>query len=184
MGRRTVLTLTLCAMFAALTAALSWVAIPMPWGVPYNLGLIGVYMAGGLLGAKRGTAAIVVYVLLGAMGLPVFAGFRSGPEALFGPTGGYIFGYILAALAIGLAADRWGRSAKKLMPAMAAATLLLVYLPGTLWFVVYAAGRSSFGAALMVCVVPFLAGDAVKIALSGALAAKLYPVYDRIHQPR
>jgi biotin transport system substrate-specific component len=172
--RKTALTLTLCALFAAMTAVLSQVAIPMPWGVPYNLALVAVYMAGGLLGAKRGTAGMTAYVLLGAMGAPVFAGFTGGLGRLLGPTGGYIGGYILTALAIGLAADRWGRSVKVMLPAMTAATLLLIYLPGTAWFVVYSAGEHSFGAALSLCVVPYLPGDAVKIALSGFLVSKLY----------
>ncbi|MCL2031187.1 MAG: biotin transporter BioY [Oscillospiraceae bacterium] len=182
--RQTVLSLTLCALFAALTAVLSWAAIPMPWGVPYNLALIAVYLAGALLGAKRGLAAMLAYVLLGALGAPVFSGFGGGLARLLGMTGGYIAGYLPTALAVGLAADRWGRSAKVMMLVMAAATLLLVYLPGTLWFTVYSRGGYSFGAALMVCVVPYLAGDAAKIALSGALAGKLYGLLPALRSAR
>lgn len=170
--QKTLQNLTLCALFAAITAVLSQVSVPLPWGVPLNMGLVGVYTASGLLGAKRGTAGIFVYVLLGAAGLPVFAGFRSGPEALFGATGGYIAGYILTALAIGLAADRWGRSVKTLIPAMAVGTLL-TYLSGTVWFVYMYAGKYSFGAALTLCVVPYLIGDAAKIILSSMIVERV-----------
>ena len=84
--------MVLCALFAALTAVCSQIAVPMPGGVPINLALFSVYMAGTLLGPVWGTASQLVYVLLAAVGVPVLAGFSGGPAVLFGKTGGYVLG--------------------------------------------------------------------------------------------
>ena len=81
--------MVLCALFAALTAVCSQIAIPMPWGVPINLALFAVYMAGTMLGAFWGTVSQLVFVALAAIGVPVLAGFQGGPSAIFGKTGGY-----------------------------------------------------------------------------------------------
>src|SRR5699024_7580010 len=86
-----------CALFAALTAVCSQIAIPTPWGVPINLALFSVYMAGTMLGAVGGFVSQLVFVSLAAVGLPVLAGFAGGPAAIFGLTGGYIVGFVLAA---------------------------------------------------------------------------------------
>ena len=87
-----------CALFAALTAVCSQLAIPMPWGVPINLALFAVYMAGTMLGPVWGAASQLVYLLLAAVGVPVMAGMQGGPAVLLGKTGGYAIGYLLAAL--------------------------------------------------------------------------------------
>ena len=79
--------MVLCALFAALTAVCSQIAIPMPWGVPINLALFAVYMAGTMLGAFWGTVSQLVFVALAAIGVPVLAGFQGGPSAIFGKTG-------------------------------------------------------------------------------------------------
>ncbi|MEG2144157.1 MAG: biotin transporter BioY, partial [Oscillospiraceae bacterium] len=85
--------LILCALFAALTGVCSQILIPLPM-IPINLALFSVHVAGVLLGAKYGSLSMLVYVLLGALGAPVFAGFKGGFGILFGKTGGYIIGYI------------------------------------------------------------------------------------------
>ena len=85
--RRSVLELTRVALFAALIAVCSFITVPMP-GVPFTLQLFGVAMALSFLGGREGTLAVAVYLLLGLCGVPVFSGFRAGPAALFGPTGG------------------------------------------------------------------------------------------------
>ena len=90
-----------CALFAALTAVCSQLAIPMPWGVPINLALFAVYMAGTMLGPVWGAASQLVYLLLAAVGVPVMAGMQGGPAVLLGKTGGYAIGYLLAALIAG-----------------------------------------------------------------------------------
>lgn len=95
--------MALCGLFAALMAICSFISIPLGFTpVPVNLATLGVFLAGGLLGKKYGTLSLTVYVVLGAVGVPVFAGFRGGLSVLVGPTGGYIFGYIAAAFLIGL----------------------------------------------------------------------------------
>ena len=95
--------MALCGLFAAVTAICSWISIPLGFTpVPVNLGTLAVFLTGGLLGKKYGPISLIVYTLAGAVGLPVFSGFRGGLSVLAGPTGGYIIGYIVAALIIGL----------------------------------------------------------------------------------
>ena len=108
------------AVFTALLAVCSWIAIPMPWGVAYTLQTLGVFLAVGVLGGKRGTLAVVVYLLLGAMGVPVFSGFQGGTAALLGTTGGYIAGFLFSALAMWMLEKLLGRS----LPALALSMVL------------------------------------------------------------
>ncbi len=112
--------LVLCGLFAALVAASAWVKIPLPFtAVPLTLQVFVVLLAGAVLGARLGAISLVVYVLLGAVGVPVFAGGGAGLAYLLGPTGGYVLGFVLAALIVGLVADRqppesssiWARAA-------------------------------------------------------------------------
>ena len=115
------------------------------------------------------------------MGVPVFAGFRGGISVLAGPTGGYIIGYIVAALIIGLILDKWfrpenrstGRTYAVLILAMIAG-LAACYLLGTLWFIV--STGTGVWASLTACVFPFLIGDAVKIIAAVILVNKLRPL--------
>ena len=161
--------LVAAALFAALTAVCSQLQIPLP-AIPINLALFAVYLSGALLGARWGALAMIAYALLGAIGVPVFVGFVSGPAALFGRTGGYILGYVFAAGIVGLLSRRWGRTFAPLCAAMALGTGAC-YLFGTAWFMVLTG--STLAASLSACVLPFLPGDAVKIALAAALALRL-----------
>lgn len=106
--------MALCGLFAALTAVCSYISIPLGFTpVPVNLATLAVFLAGGLLGKKYGTVALSVYVLLGAVGLPVFSEFRGGLGVIAGPTGGYIIGYIAAAFLVGLIIETGlGRAAR------------------------------------------------------------------------
>lgn len=167
--------LVLCALFAALCAVCSQIAIPLPL-VPITLSLFAVHLAGALLGPKYGALSILVYVLLGLVGVPVYQGFTGGVGILFGPTGGYIFGYLPAAAAAGFAAQRAENSFWKLCAGMACGTLLC-YLLGTLWFM--ASMHRGLWESLAACVLPFLPGDVVKIFLAGVLTLKLRPVMRR-----
>ena len=88
--------LVLIALFAALMALCAWVTVP--YAVPFTMQTFGVFLALLLLGGKRGTICMAVYLLLGAVGLPVFSGFRGGVGALVGSTGGYLVGFIVSAL--------------------------------------------------------------------------------------
>lgn len=102
--RREVFSLVLTGMFTAVLAVLSLIQIPMPTGVPITLQTFAVALCGYVLGAKRGAAAASLYVLLGLIGIPVYAGMTAGPGVLFGMTGGFLFGFVGMALICGLAA--------------------------------------------------------------------------------
>jgi biotin transport system substrate-specific component len=172
--------MVLCALFAALLAVCAWLVIPAG-DVPFTLQTFGVFAALGLLGGKRGTIAIAVYLLLGAVGAPVFAGFKGGFGALLGVTGGYIVGFLFTALVVGLAAERRGRKLKVLIPAMIVG-ILLCYAFGTAWFVlVYTknSGAIGVGTALAWCVLPYIPADAAKLLLASFLAVRLYPLVGR-----
>lgn len=165
--------LALCALFAALIAVCAWIAIPA--SVPFTLQTFAVFAALGLLGGKRGTIAVAVYLLLGTVGLPVFSGFQGGIGALLGTTGGYLLGFLLAALIV------WGMEAlfgEKASVFILSAVLgmLVCYAFGTAWYlVVYARtkGAVSLATVLGWCVTPFLLPDAVKIALAVLLRGRL-----------
>ena len=128
-----------------------------------------------LLGGKRGTVSVLVYLLLGAVGAPVFAGFRGGFASLIGTTGGYLVGFILLALIIALAQARWGLG-QWVFVLSAAVGLLVCYAFGTAWFlIVYTrTGAITLGVVLAKCVLPFLLPDAIKLALATLLRARLY----------
>ncbi len=162
----------LIAIFAALTAVCSMISIPLPFTpVPINLATLSIFLAGGLLGEKDGAISQIIYVLLGAIGLPVFHSFTGGIGIIAGPTGGYIIGYILAAWIVGFVLKKTGRKLHWNGIAMVLG-LLGCYFLGTLWFMhLTATGLSS---ALMLCVVPFLLGDAIKIVIGAILVNRLH----------
>lgn len=164
--------LVFTAMFAALIAVCSILSIPIG-EVPITLQTFAVCLAAAMLGWKRGTLSVLIYVLLGAVGVPVFAGMTGGVGILAGPTGGYIIGFIPAAIIIGLAADKWERKALPLIVAMVLG-VLVCYLIGTIWFMVVTG--MGIGESLMLCVVPFLIPDGVKIALAMILSNRLSKV--------
>ena len=163
--KQTVLT----AMFAALIAVCSIVSIPVG-EVPITLQTFGVCLAAAMLGWKRGVLSVLVYLLLGAVGVPVFSGMTGGVGKLAGPTGGYIIGFLLTALLVGFAAQRWQRRALPLSLAMALG-VLACYAVGTVWFMVVT--HTGLGESLLLCVVPFLIPDAVKIAAAVILSNRL-----------
>ncbi len=152
------------ALSAALIAVCAWISVPM--AVPFTLQTFAVFTVAGLFGMKRGTLAMTVYLLLAAMGVPVLSGMTGGPDKLVGPTGGYLLGFVLIALMVGFASDRWKRKVLPLALAMAAG-LLVCYAFGTVWFMlVYARtnGAVGLGTVLGWCVIPFILPDCAKIA--------------------
>lgn len=151
--------LTYIAMSAAIMAVCAFISVPI--GVSVTMQTFGVLTVSALFGARIGVISVMVYLILGAMGLPVFSGFRGGLGHLMGPGGGYLFGFILTALIVGLL------SKKKIhLWIPMAAGVAACYVLGTLWYaILYGAGKSFFEIAL-VCVVPFIPFDIVKIALS------------------
>ena len=161
------------AIFAVLMAICSWISIPMT--VPFTLQTFGVFISVGILGGKRGTVAVLVYILLGAIGVPVFAGFSGGFGVLLNTTGGYIIGFLFSALVMWGIEKVFGR--KPVMQILSMLVGLIVcYAIGTAGcMVVYsrANGAVGLGTVLGWCVIPFIIPDLVKIALAFVLSARL-----------
>ena len=157
------------AVFAVLIAICSWISIPMT--VPFTLQTFAVFLAVGVLGGKRGSLAVLIYILLGAVGIPVFAGIG----VLLGNTGGYIVGFLFSALVMWLIEKLFGRKTWVLGVSMVLG-LIVCYAIGTVWFmVVYAQNSGAVGLATVLgwCVIPFIIPDLVKIALALTLSKRL-----------
>lgn len=154
---------------AALICICSWIQVPT--AVPFTLQTFAVFLVSAVLGAKKGVAATLVYILLGAVGLPVFSGFQGGVGTLLGATGGYVFGFVLSALIVGAVAEKKGI---KLLPSVLSCVtaMLMYYLVGTLWFA-FVYGDGNFSGALSVCVLPFIIPDAIKITLAMIIAKRV-----------
>jgi biotin transport system substrate-specific component len=160
-------------MFTALIAVCSWVTIPA--AVPFTLQTFAVFLTLGLLGGKRGTFSVLVYILLGAAGAPVFSNFRGGIGALFDNTGGYIIGFLAIALIIWTITHFFGDKSAALAIGMVIG-LLILYTFGTAWFmIVYmnTKGAVSLINVLSWCVLPFIIPDLIKMALALLLTKRL-----------
>ena len=161
------------ALFAVLMAVCSWISIPAV--VPFTLQTFGVFVAVSVLGGKRGTLAVVLYLLMGIVGLPVFAGFSGGLGVLLGSTGGYIVGFVFTALTMWLMERLLGTKTWALALSMLLG-LAVCYAFGTAWFlVVYTKNTGAIGlwTALGWCVFPYILPDCVKIALALAIRKRL-----------
>lgn len=172
--------MALCAFFAALTAVLSQISIPIQ-PVPVNLATLSVCLAGGVLGAGPAAVSQGIYVLLGIIGLPVFAGMSGGVGVAVGPTGGYLMGYVAEAWLIGFLCGKTGGGCVPTAFAMAAGSALL-YTLGTAWFML--STKTGFIVSLWLCVLPFLIGDALKIAAAAVVAPRLSRALRRMQAGR
>ncbi len=173
--------LILTGLFAALTAVFAWISIPLPFTpVPIVLSTLGVTLAGGLLGPKYGTLSMVVYVLLGAVGAPVFHNFTGGLGILTGPTGGYLIGYISYAFLTGFLVNRFAKKNLSFWNIALASIigLLSCYLLGTAWIMISAG--LTLPSALMLCIVPFIPGDLLKTVAAVLLIKRLRPALQRL----
>lgn len=154
------------ALLAALTAVCAQVVIPLPL-VPITLQTFAVILSGLLLGPGGGALSQLVYLCLGAAGLPVFAGFQGGVAALVGPHGGYLWGFVAAALVAGfIGSDSTAGLGRLIAAALVAA--LAVYAVGLPWLA--AAAHLPLGAAFTAGMLPFLPGDAAKAVFAAYLA--------------
>lgn len=168
---RRLATLVLCGMMAALVAVLAWVSVPLPISpVPFTLQTLGVLLAGGLLGRLYGPLSVAVYVLVGLVGVPVFAGGASGIGELVGPRGGYLVGFVLAAFIMGLTAEYVlvrgfkGAWAYMLLAGGGVAATLVIYCTGVPWLA-FVTGVG-LGKGLIVGAALFLPGDILKLAVA------------------
>jgi biotin transport system substrate-specific component len=158
----------LCALFAAVCAVCSQLTIPIQ-PVPITLGTFAVLMAGGFLGKRYGLISIVIYLLLGMAGVPVFSMMRSGVSVLAGPSGGFILGFAPMAYIVGLVSEKLGYSFKSMIVATLAGTAIC-YIMGIGWFM-FLTGTGIWAAMLM-CMFPFLPGDFVKVLLASFLVSR------------
>jgi len=160
--------LCLTGVFAAIIIVLGQLNIPMPYGVPMTLQTFIIPFSGIVLGAKRGALATLIYIILGAVGLPVFAGFTGGMSIVFGPTGGFILSFPVMAWLAGKAAEK-----ENILWMFAGLTMgtLLNFLCGMLMFSLITS--SSFATAFLACVLPFIPTAIIKIILSGALGRSI-----------
>jgi biotin transport system substrate-specific component len=160
------------ALFVALISMGAFIAIPIG-PVPIVLQNMFVLLAGLILGPAWGTGCVAVYLLVGMAGLPVFAGGTSGIGKLFGPTGGYLLGYLPAVLVTGAVSRFLGKTAFRDVLAMLAGSTVL-YGIGVPWLKL--AFSLSWGQAVAMGMAPFLLGDALKIAAAVIIAGKIRPL--------
>lgn len=161
--------MALIAVMAAVTCVLGLLSVPIGV-VPISFTNLAVYLAIYVLGCKRGTISYIVYLLIGLVGVPVFSSFTGGVGKLFGPTGGYLIGFIFMALICGWFIDKFDC---KLVPSFVGMVLgtIVCYVFGTVWLA-YQAGMS-FYAALAAGVLPFIIGDLVKMVIAAVIGPQV-----------
>jgi biotin transport system substrate-specific component len=167
--------MVLASLMAALTAVGAYIHVPIG-PVPIVLSTLFAILSGLLLGSRWGLASMGLYLLVGAIGLPVFAGGKGGFAHFIGPTGGYLFGYALAAWMTGFISERSGGSLILYIFAVIIGSLA-IYGLGVPWLKMVT--QMSWSKALMVGVIPFLIGDAIKAAAAVALARSVRPILKR-----
>ncbi|OOB78332.1 MAG: hypothetical protein BEN18_07740 [Epulopiscium sp. Nuni2H_MBin001] len=158
----------------------SWISIPM--AIPFTLQTFAVAFALLFLGGKKGTLAIMIYLLIGAIGIPVFANFRGGIASLVSPTGGYLVGFLIQGFIYSLFIPRFGESNMvKLI------TLLIgnvaIYAFGTIWFLIVIGNTMTFWVALGMCVFPYVIPDMIKLALAFVVVNRLKPILRKSTTP-
>ena len=167
------LSIVYISLFAVLMSVCAWIYVPFV--VPFTMQTFAVFLALNFLGGRRGSVAILLYLSIGAVGVPVFSGFSAGIGALLGQNGGYLFGWLLGGLVCWLFdAFPIKKSLSRLISSVIA--LLLCYAVGTVWYVaVYTRTGGEIGvlAALTGCVFPFILPDVIKLALAYWLSARL-----------
>ena len=159
--------LVLVALFAAVMAISAWVAVPA--AIPFTMQTFAVFFAVGALGLKCGFTAVFVYVLIGCMGLPVFAGFGGGIGVLFSPNGGFIIGFLPAALVCGLLSKK-AKTFASLSLSMAAG-LVICYIIGSAYFAKISGMDAK--SVIISCIIPYVIPDTVKILLAAALSQRI-----------
>ncbi len=160
------------ALFTVLTAICSWISIPTV--VPFTLQTFAVFFTCLVLGGKRGTCAVFIYLLLGTVGIPVFSNFTGGIGALLGPTGGYLVGLLFSALIMWIMEVMFG---KKRWVSIVSMILGLVacYTFGTVWFMIvytHTTGAITLKKVMVLCVLPFIIPDLLKMSLAWILGRR------------
>lgn len=149
------------AIMTALTCILAPFSLPIG-PVPISLTNLVIYFSLYLLGWKLGTLSYVIYLLIGLVGVPVFSGFTAGPAKLFGPTGGYLIGFIPMAIIAGIVIDKFSQRWIQILGMIVGTAICYAF--GTAWFCIQAGYTVS--AALAVCVIPFIPADLIKMVIA------------------
>ncbi|MCI9126361.1 MAG: biotin transporter BioY [Eubacterium sp.] len=165
----TVQDMVLVAVFTALISVCSWITVPAAAGqVPFTLQTFAVFVAAGTLGTKRGTLAVIVYLLIGFVGAPVFAGFTGGLSVLASPTAGYLIGFIFTALIVGFSTKIVKEKNQMTQTVVMAVAMILgavvYYIFGTIWFMFVT--EMNLLSSLSICVVPFIIPNFIKIVVA------------------
>jgi biotin transport system substrate-specific component len=159
--------LVLTAMFTAIICVLSMLTIPTQ-PIPFTLSLLAIFLTGALLPPRYALISVLIYLLLGAFGLPVFAGMKGGVQVLTGVTGGYLMSYPIMALVTALFQNITKKARIIFLILGMLLALTLCYLIGTLWFVFVT--DNNFYTALTLCVFPYVLFDLLKIALATSIS--------------
>ena len=174
--------LVLEAVCAALITICSWISLNV-MDIPFTLQTFGILLVLFTIGGRRGTISILIYILLGLVGVPVFAGFKGGPAALTGPTGGFIAGFLLAGLVYWLIDSlclkdmkKKSRTSRLVLSVLEGVIVeVILYAVGVSWFMfVYTrnTGAIGIGSVMTLCVLPFLIPDAVKLAVAAVTSLR------------
>ena len=184
---------TFTALFAALICIGSFISIPLPGGVPVTIQNLFAILSGLVLGGLQGAGAVGLFIVLGVMGVPVFSGGKSGFAHLVGQTGGFIWGYFLAALVAGFIVGTPRTSEKKfklskwmLITIGAIVGFIINYAVGIPWFIHVMTGKGKFmtlSKALEYTLIPFIPGDTIKLIVSIPLSAIIRPIVARYLYP-
>lgn len=167
-NKKNIRDIAVAAIFTAIICVSAWVTVPMPYGVPVTLQTLSVSLCGYCLGTKKSLMSISVYILIGFAGVPVFSNFNAGAAALFGKTGGFIFGFIFLILSCGFA-EKIDRKILKILTGMGG--IILCHLTGIIWFS-FLTKSSLFSSAVMVSI-PFILKDVVSVVLAELLSERL-----------
>lgn len=160
--------LCMMAVFTAVIVVMAQIIIPMPFGVPMTLQTLAISLAGVMLGAKKGAISTLVYVLLGVVGAPVFAGFTGGLGIVFGPTGGFILSFPILAFAAGYGAEK---NNKIWLWSGLVAGVVFNYLCGVIYFSVYTS--NDLITSFVACVLVFIPTDIIKVLIAGLFGVKV-----------
>ena len=169
----------LTSLMAALTSVGAYIYVPIG-PVPIVLSTLFVILSGLLLGSRWGPTSMALYLLVGVIGIPVFAGGKGGFAHFLGPTGGYLFGYLLASWVTGFISERpHGLTILDILAVIVGS--LSIYAPGVLWLKMVT--QMSWQKTLIAGVLPFLIGDAIKASVAVILARSVRPMLNRLFQP-
>lgn len=168
--------LIMCSMSTCLIVVCAYISIPM--AVPFTLQTLAIFLSMGVLGGKKSLISISLYILIGMLGLPVFSGFKSGLGVIMGPTGGYVIGFIFMPIIY-----MFFEKKKDLFKIIGMVLgLLACYTLGSIWFIIVYTKEITLFKVLMMCVIPFIIPDLVKMVIAFLASKKLYPIYNKVDE--